>query len=184
VVNRLWKQFFGNGLSAVLDDLGAQGEPPSHPELLDWLACEFRDSRWDMRHMIRLMVTSATYQQNSSLRPELKDLDPNNRLLASQNPRRLDAEFIRDNALSVAGLLQLDLGGPSAKPYQPPGLLRGTAVTQAVTTSRTRMSASGGAGFTCTGSAPSCTRCWRIPTPRTATSPPALGQGPTRRNKH
>lgn len=121
VVNRLWKQFFSNGLSAVLDDLGAQGEPPSHPELLDWLACEFRDSGWDMRHMIRLMVTSATYQQNSSLRPELKDLDPNNRLLASQNPRRLDAEFIRDNALSVAGLLHLDLGGPSAKPYQPPG---------------------------------------------------------------
>lgn len=121
VVNRLWKQFYGNGLSAVLDDLGAQGEPPSHPELLDWLACEFRDSGWDIRHMIRLMVTSATYQQNSSLRPELKDLDPNNRLLASQNPRRLDAEFIRDNALTIAGLLNLDIGGPSAKPYQPPG---------------------------------------------------------------
>ena len=121
VMNRLWKQFFGHGLSAVLDDLGAQGEPPSHPELLDWLACEFRDSGWDIRHMIRIMVTSAAYQQSSSLRPELKDLDPNNRLLASQNPRRLDAEFIRDNALSIAGLLNLDLGGPSAKPYQPPG---------------------------------------------------------------
>jgi hypothetical protein len=121
VMNRLWKQFYGNGLSAVLDDLGAQGEPPSHPELLDWLACEFRDSGWDLRHMIKLMVTSATYQQSSSLRPELRDLDPNNRLLASQNPRRLDAEFIRDNALRVAGLLTLDIGGPSAKPYQPPG---------------------------------------------------------------
>ncbi len=122
VMNRLWQQFFGQGLSAVLDDLGSQGEPPSHPELLDWLASEFRASGWDMKHMIRLLVTSATYQQSSSLRPELKDIDPANRLLASQNPRRLDAEFIRDNALSIAGLLNLDeIGGPSAKPYQPAG---------------------------------------------------------------
>ena len=120
-VNRLWKQFFGNGLSSVVDDLGAQGEPPSHPELLDWLASEFRDSGWDVQHLIRLMVMSSTYRQSSSLRPELRDVDPNNRLLASQNPRRLDAEFVRDNALSIAGLLNLDMGGPSVKPYQPPG---------------------------------------------------------------
>ena len=119
VTNRLWKQFFGNGLSGVLDDLGAQGEPPSHPELLDWLSVEFRDSGWDVRHVIKLMVMSATYRQDSSLRPELRDADPNNRLLASQNPRRLEAEFVRDNALSIAGILNLDLGGPSAKPYQP-----------------------------------------------------------------
>jgi len=119
VTNRLWKQFFGNGLSGVLDDLGAQGEPPSHPELLDWLSVEFRDSGWDIRHVIKLMVMSATYRQDSSLRPELRDADPNNRLLASQNPRRLEAEFVRDNALSIAGILNLDLGGPSAKPYQP-----------------------------------------------------------------
>ncbi len=122
VMNRLWALFFGTGLSAVVDDLGSQGELPSHPELLDWLACEFRDSGWDMKHMIRLIVTSHTYRQSSNLRPELKDIDPANRLLASQNPRRLDAEFVRDNALAIAGLLNLeDIGGPSVKPYQPAG---------------------------------------------------------------
>ncbi|TLD72572.1 DUF1553 domain-containing protein [Phragmitibacter flavus] len=122
VTNRLWKEFFGNGLSSVIDDLGAQGEPPSHPELLNWLAADFRDNDWNLQHLIRLIVTSKTYQQKSSLRPELKDLDPNNRLLASQNPRRLEAEFVRDNALQIAGLLNLDdIGGPSVKPYQPPG---------------------------------------------------------------
>lgn len=119
-MNRLWKQFFGNGLSASIDDLGAQGETPSHPELLDWLASEFRDSGWDIQHMIKLIVTSQTYLQDSKARPELKELDPNNRLLAFQNPRRLDAEFVRDNALFAAGILNLDdIGGPSAKPYQP-----------------------------------------------------------------
>jgi hypothetical protein len=120
VMNRLWQIFFGNGLSGVVDDLGSQGEPPSHPELLDWLASEFRESGWDMKHMINLIVTSDTYRQNSSLRSDLKDIDPANRLLASQNPRRLDAEFVRDNALYIAGLLNLeDIGGPSSKPYQP-----------------------------------------------------------------
>ena len=120
-VNRLWKQFFGNGLSIIVDDLGAQGEPPSHPELLDWLAMEFRESGWDVKHMIKLLVLSNTYLQNSSLRRELADVDPNNRLLASQNPRRLDAEFVRDNALAISGLLNSDIGGPSVKPYQPGG---------------------------------------------------------------
>ena len=120
--NRLWQIFHGTGLSAVLDDLGSQGEPPSHPELLDWLALEFRDHGWDVKRLVRLMVTSRTYRQSSSLRPELKDVDPNNRLLASQNPRRLDAEFVRDNALAIAGLLNAeDIGGPSVKPYQPDG---------------------------------------------------------------
>ncbi len=120
--NRLWQIFHGNGLSAVLDDLGSQGELPSHPELMDWLAVEFRDHGWDVKRLVRLMVTSRTYRQSSSLRPELKDLDPANRLLASQNPRRLDAEFIRDNALAIAGLLNAeDIGGPSVKPYQPDG---------------------------------------------------------------
>ncbi len=122
VTNRLWAMFFGTGLSAVIDDLGSQGELPSHPELLDWLSSEFRDRGWDLRHMIRLIVMSATYRQSSSLRPELRDLDPGNRLLASQNPRRLEAEFVRDAALFAAGLLNLrDIGGPSVKPYQPPG---------------------------------------------------------------
>ena len=122
VMNRLWQIFHGSGLSANLDDLGSQGEPPSHPELLDWLAGEFRDHGWDVKRMARLMVTSRTYRQSSSLRPELKEIDPNNRWLASQNPRRLDAEFIRDNALAIAGLLNAeDVGGPSVKPYQPEG---------------------------------------------------------------
>ena len=120
-MNRLWKQFFGNGLSMIVDDLGAQGEPPSHPELLDWISAEFRDCGWDLKHMIRLFVLSNTYRQSSSLRPELRDIDPNNRLLASQNPRRLDAEFVRDNALFIAGQINLDIGGPSVKPYQPGG---------------------------------------------------------------
>jgi hypothetical protein len=119
-INRLWKQFFGSGLSAATDDLGAQGEMPSHPELLDWLACEFRDSGWDIQHMMKLIVTSQTYLQDSKARPELKEIDPNNRLLAFQNPRRLDAEFVRDNALFASGILNLDdIGGPSSKPYQP-----------------------------------------------------------------
>ena len=120
-MNRLWKQFFGNALSAQTDDVGAQGEWPSHPELLDWLAVEFRESGWDVKHMVKMIVSSATYRQASSLRSELRDSDPQNRLLASQNPRRLDAEFVRDNALAVAGLLNLEMGGPPVHPYQPPG---------------------------------------------------------------
>jgi hypothetical protein len=137
VINRLWKQFFGTGISAVVDDLGIQGEWPVHPELLDWLACEFQnpqfktfDSRsrtkdsphaWDVKHIVKLMVMSSTYREESSQRPELKDIDPNNRLLACQTPRRLEAEFVRDNALTIAGLLNDELGGPSAFPYQPAG---------------------------------------------------------------
>jgi hypothetical protein len=121
VMNRLWRQFFGNGLSAQVDDLGAQGEAPSHPELLDWLAIEFREGGWDLKQMVRKIVTSHTYRQVANLRPELRDRDPQNRLLASQNPRRLDAEFVRDNALAIAGLLNPEMGGPAAKPYQPDG---------------------------------------------------------------
>jgi hypothetical protein len=126
MTNRLWKQFFGNAISVNVEDLGAQGEWPSHPELLDWLAVEFRDGDgrcggWDVKHVVRLIVTSSAYRQSSNLRPELHDVDPGNRLLASQNPRRLEAEFVRDNALFIAGLLNEDLGGPSCFPYQPPG---------------------------------------------------------------
>jgi hypothetical protein len=121
VMNRLWKQCFGTGLSAVLDDLGTQGEWPSHPELLDWLAVEFEDSGWNVKHMVKLIVLSSTYRQQSCLRPELREIDPNNRLLSCQTPRRLEAEFVRDNALSIAGLINLDLGGPSFYPYQPEG---------------------------------------------------------------
>lgn len=122
VMNRLWAMYFGIGLSAAVDDLGSQGELPSHPELLDWLAAEFRDGGWDLRQMIRLIVTSATYRQSSDYRAELREADPANRLLAAQNPRRLEAEFVRDNALFIAGALDVrDIGGPSAKPYQPAG---------------------------------------------------------------
>lgn len=120
-MNRTWKQFFGTGISLVVDDLGAQGEWPTHPQLLDWLAVEFMDSGWDMKHMVKLMVMSSTYRQSSNPRPEIHELDPANRLLASQSPRRLEAEFVRDNALEISGLLNGDIGGPSAFPYQPAG---------------------------------------------------------------
>ena len=120
--NRLWKQFFGKGLSNVLDDLGNQGEWPSHPQLIDWLAAEFRDTGWDVKHIVRLIVTSHTYRQRSASRRDLLDRDPSNRLLCEQSPRRLDAEFVRDNILSISGLLADEsAGGPSAKPYQPAG---------------------------------------------------------------
>jgi hypothetical protein len=120
-MNRVWKQFFGMGLSKVLDDLGAQGEPPPNQPLLDWLACEFMDSGWDLKHMVRLMVTSETYKQTSIVPPELRARDPYNRELAAQSRWRLDAELVRDNALAVSGLLVPKIGGPSVKPYQPDG---------------------------------------------------------------
>lgn len=119
-VNRLWKQFFGSGLSNILDDLGGQGEPPSHPQLLDWLAVEFRESGWDVRHMVRLMVDSHAYRQRAAHRDDLGEIDPYNRLYAQQSGRRLDAEFIRDQALAAAGLLNRSyVGGPSMRIYQP-----------------------------------------------------------------
>jgi len=118
-MNRLWKQFFGAGLSKVLSDLGAQGEPPANPALLDWLACEFMDSGWDLNHMVRTIVTSATYRQVSTAGPELWAADPDNREYARQSAFRLDAELIRDTALAASGLLVPTIGGPSVKPYQP-----------------------------------------------------------------
>jgi Protein of unknown function (DUF1553)/Protein of unknown function (DUF1549)/Planctomycete cytochrome C len=119
-VNRAWKLFFGAGLARSLEDLGMQGETPSHPELLDWLAIEFQNG-WDVKKLVKQIVMSKTYRQSSKPRPELKELDLNNRLLARQNRFRLDAEFVRDNALSVSGLLAGKIGGPSVKPYQPAG---------------------------------------------------------------
>jgi hypothetical protein len=129
----LWEQFFGTGIVATSEDFGFQGEWPSHPELLDWLAVEFRESGWDVRHMVQLIVTSATYRQSSTVRPELKEIDPSNRLLASYPRRRLTAEQIRDQALYVSGLLVEKLGGPSVKPYQPEGLWREVAMPQSNT---------------------------------------------------
>ena len=119
VMNRLTAQLFGTGLSKVLSDLGAQGEPPPNQALLDWLACEFMDSGWDMKRMVRTIVNSATYKQVSAATPELNAADPYNRELARQSPFRLDAELVRDNALAIAGLLVPKIGGPSVKPYQP-----------------------------------------------------------------
>ncbi|WP_010584909.1 PSD1 and planctomycete cytochrome C domain-containing protein [Schlesneria paludicola] len=120
-VNRIWKLYFGTGLAKNLDDLGAQGESPVHPELLDWLASEFIDSGWDVKRLVRTMVTSHAYQLSSIPTPEQLRIDPKNRLHARQSRWRLDAEFLRDNALSVSGLLVERLGGPSVKPYQPDG---------------------------------------------------------------
>lgn len=119
-VNRLWKQFFGRGISNILDDLGGQGEPPTHPDLLDWLAVEFRESGWDMKHMVRLITSSHTYRQSAATRENLLEADPYNLLYGQQSGRRLDAEFIRDQALSAANLLDRSyVGGPSIRIYQP-----------------------------------------------------------------
>ena len=120
-VNRLWKLFFGAGLSAKLDDLGAQGEWPSHPELLDWLAAEFRDSGWNIKHMVKLIVMSQAYRQRSWASPTIVEGDPYNRLLSHQSRWRLDAEMVRDTSLSISGLLVDRIGGPSVRPYQPAG---------------------------------------------------------------
>ncbi|MDG1897868.1 MAG: PSD1 and planctomycete cytochrome C domain-containing protein [Fuerstiella sp.] len=120
-VNRLWQQFFGKGIVKTADDFGSQGSWPTHPELLDWLAVEFRESGWNVQHVIRLIVSSDAYRRTSVVTPELRETDPFNDWLAYQSRYRLDAEFIRDNALSVSGLLVDKVGGRSAKPYQPAG---------------------------------------------------------------
>ena len=118
-VNRLWQQFFGVGLVKTANDFGAQGEPPSHPELLDWLAVEFRESGWDVKGFIRTLVTSAAYRQSSLVTPEQLARDPENRLHARGARFRLDGEVIRDQALYVAGLLNPQIGGRGVNPYQP-----------------------------------------------------------------
>jgi hypothetical protein len=120
-VNRIWKQLFGIGLSKTLDDLGSQGETPVNPELLDWLACDFVEHGWDIKHLIRTIVLTHAYRQSSIGPDELLARDPANRLLARQSRFRLEAELVRDNALAVSGLLVEKIGGPSVKPYQPDG---------------------------------------------------------------
>ncbi len=121
-VNRFWQMYFGTGLVKTAENFGTQGEYPSHPELLDWLATTFIDSGWDVKAMQRAIVTSATYRQSSTITPALLDEDPENRLLARGPRLRLPAQMIRDQALSLAGLLVAKVGGPSVKPYQPEGL--------------------------------------------------------------
>ncbi|MDO8540480.1 MAG: PSD1 and planctomycete cytochrome C domain-containing protein [Opitutaceae bacterium] len=128
-VNRLWQAVFGMGLVKTSEDFGSQGEVPSHPELLDWLATEFMQSGWDVKRTMQLLVTSATYRQQSRFTPELLERDPENRLLARAPRFRLQGEFVRDQALAMSGLLVPTIGGPSVRPYHPPGLYEGVAPT-------------------------------------------------------
>src|SRR5206468_4048552 len=121
-VNRYWQMYFGTGIVKTLEDFGTQGERPSHPELLDWLAVEFIQSGWNIKALQKLIVTSATYRQSPNVNERLLVKDPDNRLLARAPRLRLPAEVIRDQALSASGLLARALDGPSVKPYQPPGL--------------------------------------------------------------
>jgi Protein of unknown function (DUF1553) len=123
-VNRMWQELFGSGLVGTSEDFGIRGDKPSHPELLDWLAAEFIDSGWDVKHMLKLMIMSSTYQQSSHARRELDQRDPANRLLARQNRLRLPAELIRDAMLQASGLLNPTVGGKSVRPPMPASLVK------------------------------------------------------------
>jgi hypothetical protein len=122
IVNRFWQHYFGTGIVKTAEDFGAQGEWPTHPELLDWLATELEQSGWNVKRIQRLIVTSAAYRLSSHVSPALAQRDPENRLLARGPRFRMDAEMVRDTALAVSGLLVTNLGGKSVKPYQPSGL--------------------------------------------------------------
>ncbi|WP_341214943.1 PSD1 and planctomycete cytochrome C domain-containing protein [uncultured Wocania sp.] len=132
-VNRMWQHIFGVGIVSTSDDFGNQGALPSHPELLDWLAVTFREEGWDMKKMYKRLVMSSTYKQTSKIPPNLLEIDPDNVLLARYSRSKLTAEMIRDNALAVSGLLVNKIGGPSVKPYQPPGLWAETTSGQGLT---------------------------------------------------
>jgi hypothetical protein len=121
-VNRFWEMLFGAGLVKTSEDFGSQGDWPVHPDLLDWLARRFIESGWDVKDLLKTIVMSSTYRQSSKVTTELVERDPENRLLARGPRQRLPAEVIRDQALAIAGLLAEEVGGPSVKPYQPPGL--------------------------------------------------------------
>jgi hypothetical protein len=121
-VNRIWREIFGRGIVATSGDFGMQGQLPSHPELLDWLAVDVMENGWDTKRLIRKLVTSSTYRQSSAISPDHKEKDPDNVLLSRARRYRLPAELIRDVVLSSSGLLVRTIGGPSVKPYQPPGL--------------------------------------------------------------
>lgn len=121
-VNRFWQMFFGRGIVKTPDDFGLQGALPSHPELLDWLAVEFRESGWNVQHLIKLIVTSRTYRQSANVTPDLLAKDPENVLLAHGPRHRIDSRFLRDQALAISGLLIEKRGGPSVMPYQPAGI--------------------------------------------------------------
>ncbi len=132
-VNRFWQEVFGTGLVRTAGDFGVSGELPSHPELLDWLAVEFRETGWDVKRLFKLMVTSAAYRQSAASTPEKNEKDPSNRLL-SRGPRfRMDAEMVRDYALNCGNLLATRVGGPSARPYQPEGVWEAVAMPESNT---------------------------------------------------
>ncbi|MEO6741137.1 MAG: PSD1 and planctomycete cytochrome C domain-containing protein [Chthoniobacteraceae bacterium] len=122
VVNRLWQQFFGTGIVKTADNFGLQSDAPSHPELLDWLAVEFRETGWDVKRMVKLFVTSAAYRQSSRIAPGMAERDPENRLLSRGPRHRLASWMLRDQALAASGLLVEKIGGPPVKTYQPPGI--------------------------------------------------------------
>lgn len=137
-VNRFWQQMFGTGLVSTSDDFGAQGEPPSHPELLDWLSVEFREAGWDVKHLLRAMLSSSAYRQSAEADADKLERDPENRLL-SRGPRfRMDAEMLRDYGLAASGILVEKVGGPSVKPYQPEGVWESVAMLASNTRSYKR----------------------------------------------
>ena len=133
IVNRYWQEVFGAGLVKTSDDFGSQGELPSHPELLDWLAVEFRESGWDIKQFFRTLVTSSTYRQSAQTTAEKLDKDPQNQLLSRGPSFRMDGEMIRDYAMAASGLLVRKIGGPSVKPYQPEGVWKRVAMAQSNT---------------------------------------------------
>lgn len=137
-LNRMWQQFFGIGLVKTAEDFGTKGEWPSHPELLDWLATEFMQNGWDTKHMVKLIVSSSTYRQDSQVTPHLLDVDPENRFLARGPRFRLDAEELRDEALYIGGLLNLEMGGRGVRPYQPPGIWEAVGYTTSTTAKYTQ----------------------------------------------
>ena len=183
-VNRFWQMYFGTGIVKTAEDFGSQGEPPSHPELLDWLATEFVRTGWDVKALQKTIVMSATYRQASSATPALLEKDPDNRLLARGPNIRLSADMIRDQALALAGLLVDRIGGPSVKPYQPEGF----GMKLGAARDRIGMPTCRTTGTTCTaavcipsGSAPSRRRAWRTSTPRAARPMRCASMPPIRR---
>lgn len=128
MVNRLWQEMFGRGIVFTSEDFGNQGSIPSHPELLDWLAVDFREKGWDIKYMLKKMVMSATYRQSSTADKHSREEDPDNVYLSRSSRYRLNSEMIRDNVLATSGLMNAEVGGPSVKPYQPEGLWEGVSV--------------------------------------------------------
>jgi hypothetical protein len=188
-VNRFWQELFGTGLVRSSEDFGIMGEPPVNPELLDWLATEFVESGWDVKHLFRADGHLAAYRQSATTTPEKLEKDPANRLL-SRGPRfRIDAEMVRDYALAAAGLLEsAKFGGPSVKPYQPDGVWEAVAMPESNTrsTKRDKGEPSTAAASTPSGNAPPRPRSWTssTPQPRDLHRPPRTHQHPPPGPRH